>query len=60
MSLTLIVLVVTLLFSSVVGIVTLKKSARQRAWLEEIEAGKSERLLQSQGRGNHSRPSVGA
>ena len=41
MSATLVAFVITLLLSSVIGIVTVKKTVRQRAWLEEIESQRS-------------------
>ena len=62
MSGTLLAFVITLLLSSVIGVVTVKKTASKRSWLDEIESRRSidraEEYVQSQGKGNRSRPSV--
>jgi len=41
MSLTLLAFIITLVLSSALGLVTVKRSARQRSWLDEIESRKS-------------------
>ena len=64
MSLTLLIFLITLALSSVVGVVTVKKTARQRSWLDEIETQKSieqsDQIKSVQGKANGSTPSVGA
>jgi hypothetical protein len=64
MSLTLFVFLLTLGLGSVAGVMTVKKNARQKSWLEDIETKKlveqTSRFKTSQGNANRSTPSVGA